>query len=358
LATTTVLLPTYKRPKLLRRAAQSVLQQTRGDFILRILDNAPSKETMEMVERLLQMDSRVEYVAHEKNIGSIENFIFGIKTVQTPYFCILCDDDLLLPDFLEKALDKHFSSGIHPVFVSMGVWESTPDGKLSINTSQDKTIEIKSPDEGAKKCLIFGVSFPGILFRTEAVKKIGVPRKDWWFWTEQGWTALLALQGSSIFHSDAGAIFYNCSDSMCKSTGVAEIMRMWFLMVEEIRVSWKKAGFPDEELNRVLYPIGRNKIYSSIFRFAGCEDNFKRGELRAWISNVCQDNWKMRLVLVVASGLRKMSLGFCMRFLRRLFSFLKRKCAKKNMAKGGVIGEKAIQTEKFLGHFNREMGVL
>ncbi len=55
-------------------------------------------------QKWLRLDARVHYFCHPHNIGMIANFSYAIESVQTPYFSMLCDDDLLLPKFYEIAL--------------------------------------------------------------------------------------------------------------------------------------------------------------------------------------------------------------------------------------------------------------
>ncbi len=100
----TIVLPTYQRPAMLRRAIRSVLDQTFPDFRVCIYDNASGDETEAVVEGFRKRDSRLEYVCRPNNIGMSPNFVDGANRVETPYFSFLADDDLMLPHFLETAL--------------------------------------------------------------------------------------------------------------------------------------------------------------------------------------------------------------------------------------------------------------
>jgi glycosyltransferase involved in cell wall biosynthesis len=103
-ATITTIVPTYKRPQLLRRALRSVLGQTYGDFRICVYDNASDDETGDVAREVAAGDTRVSYFRHPANIGGAANFRFGMSRVDTPYFSFLSDDDVLLPDFFETAV--------------------------------------------------------------------------------------------------------------------------------------------------------------------------------------------------------------------------------------------------------------
>lgn len=100
----TTVIPTYRRPRLLRRAVLSVLNQTYPHVLACVYDNASGDETERVVAELARHDDRVRYHRHSRNIGSYPNFNFGIERVGTPFFSLLSDDDMLSPKFYETAL--------------------------------------------------------------------------------------------------------------------------------------------------------------------------------------------------------------------------------------------------------------
>jgi glycosyltransferase involved in cell wall biosynthesis len=99
-----VIVPTYRRPTLLRRAIASVLGQTYRDLVVLVFDNASGDETESVVARFAARDSRVRYVCRERNIGGPENFARALDDVETPYFAFLSDDDALFPRCYEICL--------------------------------------------------------------------------------------------------------------------------------------------------------------------------------------------------------------------------------------------------------------
>ena len=125
----TTIIPTYKRPNLLRRAILSVLNQTYDNFQVCVYDNASGDETKKIVEKLSQNDSRIKYFCHEQNIGVEKNLQFGLNNVTTKYFSFLSDDDYLLPNFYKTTVEKFLeypSAG----FVAGSVITVSEDGKV------------------------------------------------------------------------------------------------------------------------------------------------------------------------------------------------------------------------------------
>lgn len=99
----TLFIPTYKRPLLLKEALQSALNQTYEKIKIVVCDNASGDETAQVVASF--SDPRIHYICHSNNKGMMGNYQFALSIVDTPFFSFLSDDDLLLPDFCETALN-------------------------------------------------------------------------------------------------------------------------------------------------------------------------------------------------------------------------------------------------------------
>jgi glycosyltransferase involved in cell wall biosynthesis len=100
----TTIICTYRRPQLLRRAIESVLNQTYQDFQICVYDNASGDNTAAVVAEFSQRDHRVKYHCRPENIGLLANYSSAMKEVTTPFFSFLADDDVILPNFYDVAL--------------------------------------------------------------------------------------------------------------------------------------------------------------------------------------------------------------------------------------------------------------
>ncbi len=103
--TVTAVIPTRRRPELLRRAIESVLAQTWTKLRVFVSDNASGDTTEQAVRQIAARDPRVIYHGHPVDIGAYPNFQFGLDAVGTEMFSFLSDDDLLFPDFYRRAVD-------------------------------------------------------------------------------------------------------------------------------------------------------------------------------------------------------------------------------------------------------------
>ena len=94
----------YNAEKTIRRAIDSVLNQTHTDFIYYVLDNAATDSTYEIIKEYAKHDKRIVPLHNEKSWGG--NGIYEVLKNYSKdcYFCALDADDEYAPDFLEKML--------------------------------------------------------------------------------------------------------------------------------------------------------------------------------------------------------------------------------------------------------------
>jgi glycosyltransferase involved in cell wall biosynthesis len=102
--TLTTIIPTYRRPQLLKRAIACALAQTYPHIEVHVYDNASQDETEDVVRAFIIKDSRVHYHCHAENIGMMANYETALKAVKTPYFSFLSDDDLIFPWYYETVM--------------------------------------------------------------------------------------------------------------------------------------------------------------------------------------------------------------------------------------------------------------
>jgi hypothetical protein len=132
----TTIIPTYRRPRLLARAVRSVLGQSYPHLQVIVYDNASRDETARVVAGLAAEDSRVHYQTHPENIGALKNFNYGLGRVDSEYFSLLSDDDLLLPHFYEQAM-QGFADYPTAQFVATPVILVDERGKVVLVTGSE-----------------------------------------------------------------------------------------------------------------------------------------------------------------------------------------------------------------------------
>jgi glycosyltransferase involved in cell wall biosynthesis len=105
----TVGLPVYNGENFLAESLDALLGQTYRDFELIISDNASTDGTAAIARRYAELDGRVRYVRHERNIGATPNHNFVAQEARGELFKWASHDDLYARDLIERcvaALDE------------------------------------------------------------------------------------------------------------------------------------------------------------------------------------------------------------------------------------------------------------
>lgn len=100
-----VIIPTYKRSEMLERAIRSVKYQTYPNIeILVVDDNEPGDEYSKDVSRLIESlhYDNLSLVTQPKHINGAAARNAGIRAAKGEYISFLDDDDLILPEKIEK----------------------------------------------------------------------------------------------------------------------------------------------------------------------------------------------------------------------------------------------------------------
>ena len=102
--TVQIFIPTFNRRHFLEMAIASALSQTYSSIEVVVLDNASIDDTQSFMQKLIRSDNRVKYHRNSENIGMVGNFNLIRNLVNQPFFCVLTDDDVYEPHFVDTAI--------------------------------------------------------------------------------------------------------------------------------------------------------------------------------------------------------------------------------------------------------------
>jgi glycosyltransferase involved in cell wall biosynthesis len=108
-------MPVFNSGFKIKKALDSLLNQSFTNFEIIISDNYSKDNTRTICEGYKSKDYRIKYFRQSKNIGAFSNFEFVLNKAKGKYFMWACDDDIWLPKFIEncvKLLEKNKSANI------------------------------------------------------------------------------------------------------------------------------------------------------------------------------------------------------------------------------------------------------
>jgi len=96
-----ILIPTLNRLALLKDALDSARHQTYPDVEILVSDNGSVDRTREYVAQVSAVDSRVRLLPARPSPDMFSNFNYLVEQSGGDAFCILSDDDRLLPEYVD-----------------------------------------------------------------------------------------------------------------------------------------------------------------------------------------------------------------------------------------------------------------
>jgi len=206
--TVTIIVPTFRRTAKLKRALNSIQNQTYSNLKIFVSDDCSGDDTEHMVKEMAKVDPRIIYHCNEENLGPQKNYGNAMLKIDTPFFAFCADDDLYLHQHIEHAIDS---------------FKAFPDAGFSINEtivadetghiSYVSTFDIKQGqyDPAAAIMLLLKKEssfLTGSIIRKEVIDKVGVINSDCGVLCDRDFCFKAAAQFPFIITKKPGAIFF------------------------------------------------------------------------------------------------------------------------------------------------------
>ena len=273
----TAVIPTYRRPRLLRRAISSVLAQENAPLQVCVYDNASGDETGSMVAELAAGDSRLRYHCHATNLGGAANFDYGLRQVATPFFSILSDDDYLLPGFYQRAL---VGLAAHPeaMFWAGLVLNVDMNGLIwDARVERWQREGFFTPPEGFMQMLHgMAPAWTGIVFRRDVLELGGFPDSEMGGPSDLEFCVRLAARFPYVVEKQPAAVFTLNNESFSATQPMSAFWPGWQRMMskfesdETLGNNFRKMAVAAlrRDARRMLVRRGANAIAAGRLDFA------------------------------------------------------------------------------------------
>lgn len=173
-----IIIPTYKRePKFLKRALDSILNQTYTNIEVIIVDDNGGENLKlyrEKIQKLMkeyENNVKVQFKLNEKNLGGSLSRNEGINIASGQYITFLDDDDIYLPHKVENQLKYMIENGLDMSFTD-----------LVLHNEDDKVVDYreyrKINNFDSNYLLRYHITrhitgTPTFMYKKEAINKIG-----------------------------------------------------------------------------------------------------------------------------------------------------------------------------------------
>ena len=191
---------TFNRKEKLKNCIEALLAQVYIDFKIVIVDNASTDGTQSSLAEYIK-DKKIEYYNTGKNLGGAGGFNYAIKNVvfSFDYIWIMDDDTYPKPDALQN-LVKHIGdvNDRFGFFSSLAEWTDENACLMNKQALEDDIF-------GSMRVLEAGLipaknaSFVSLFIKSDMVKKVGLPIKDFFLWGDDTeYTQRLSVYGGYI----------------------------------------------------------------------------------------------------------------------------------------------------------------
>jgi glycosyltransferase involved in cell wall biosynthesis len=205
----TVLLPVYGGEEYIGRAVESVLAQTFADFELLAVDDCGPREAVEIVESFA--DSRIRVHPNERNLGQVGSLNEGLKLARGEYVARLDQDDICLPERLERQIE---ALDAEPRAALVGSWLHRIDGQ----GRRLSTLRGRIGDRAELLYLVltnrFPVAHPTAMFRRSVAIELGGYDPAFRFAEDQDLWRRMILAGHGAQIVEEPLVLYRVHESM------------------------------------------------------------------------------------------------------------------------------------------------
>lgn len=172
--------PTYKRPQALRRALQSMIDQTWPDWVCDVFDDDSEEAGRAVVDAL--GDARIRYTANKPQLFASRN-IDHCFSADNPhgaeYFCVVEDDNFILPQFCAANIALARARGVEVVLRNQLIEHAsaTPQARLSAKGVLDDLFTEGRYSAGDFRMSLLagiGVSNGGLFWSVRAVSPLEI----------------------------------------------------------------------------------------------------------------------------------------------------------------------------------------
>lgn len=244
---------TYNRKALLKECLAALLSQTYDRLEILVVDNASTDGTEKLMSQYSQ--ANIHYVNTGSNLGGAGGFQFGIKEglkTDANYLWLMDDDSIPTPSALQNLMFSANILGSFGFLSSKVLWKDHSICNMNI---PKVSIYRKLHDFDGSPKPIEMATFVSFLVPTKIVKKVGLPIKEFFIWSDDfEYSSRISAKYPSYFVPSSVIIH------KCKSNNGSNIV----------------TDTPDR-LNRYKYAY-RNEVYV-----------YRRSGLLGWLHIILKD---------------------------------------------------------------------
>ena len=279
-----VLLATYNGEKYIKEQIDSILNQSYKNIRLIISDDCSKDKTQEILKEYEKKDNRIELHIQEKNLGVVKNIEFLLKQVKNKYYMLSDQDDVWLPEKIEKSLETLLKNNVDLVFGDLEVVDQ--DLKTMYPSFGDFMLlnkKIHKYINSTRLNYIYNcVTGCTILAKKETIQKIlPLPKKSKYL-IHDHWIGLMTSIYGKVAYMPEKYIKYRQHGN--NQVGTDKISHGFKKLdqVRELFINVKLGVFGTYVENNNRFPEDMQKLNTEIYEYFKMIENKKNINFRKW----------------------------------------------------------------------------
>ena len=180
-----IIIPYFKKKEFFEKTIHSVLNQTYSNFEIFIVYDDENKDDLDFVKKISELDSRINLIINNQNLGAGQSRNIGIKHSNGEYIAFIDADDLWHQDKLLMQIEFMQSNNYYISHTSYDIINEKED-KISSRKVKTLTYDqlLKSCDIGLstvilkKNLLDDDILFPELKTKEDYVLWLKLSKKD------------------------------------------------------------------------------------------------------------------------------------------------------------------------------------
>lgn len=169
----TVYITSFNRLFLLKRALNSVINQSYRNLEIIVVDDYSTDGTQEFLENIARLDQRIKFFLKEKNGGACESRNIAIHEAQGEYITGLDDDDYFLPNRIENFVKNIESDPKAVLYFDNPLIKQNEEDNIPISKKRKLINKIKPNKVYAKDLLALNYIGNQVFIKTNCLKECG-----------------------------------------------------------------------------------------------------------------------------------------------------------------------------------------
>jgi len=268
-----VCIPAHNVTRYLAQAIDSVLGQTYPNFELVIANGASQAEPRRLIEEIVNQksDSRIQLILNPSTFSMVENWNSAIARARGIYLKLLCADDLLVPDCLQRQVQAMETNPTTALASGSRVIINQKGKRLFTRNGIGAT-GVYPGAEVIRRCILSGTNIIGdpvnVLWRRSAMVKAGKFDPEILYCTDVEFWLRLLTQGDLFFDKESVG-FYRIHPAAAANelanVTVEDFLRTAHKMIQKGGLQLSKTNLRCVRF-RSWY---KNKIRKILYRFLG-----------------------------------------------------------------------------------------